>query len=124
MHVIFQFILYREVYLIFVGIVFFILTCLALLLITAYRHYGACGKSFRIRFIQDRPSLHPVYDGAQEMALLENTAGESAIKVNLSDNSNLLIVYSHDSKEHAEAVLALADLLRDVFEFDVHVSSY
>jgi hypothetical protein len=36
---------------------------------------------------------------------------------------NLLIVYAHDSPEHDAAVLAFADFLRDVFNFEVHVGS-
>lgn len=37
-------------------------------------------------------------------------------------NLNILIIYAHDGKLHEAAVLAFAEYLRDVFNFEVHVS--
>jgi hypothetical protein len=68
-------------------------------------------------------SAHPGFDpsGGQGKALLETTNGNSTA-IMMNGNLNLLIVYAHDSPQHEQAVLALADFLRDVFGFDVHVS--
>jgi hypothetical protein len=105
-----------------------ILGCVIFLLFNVYRYYGARGKTVRIRFIQDRSrtdqsSSHHGYDGSgQGKALLESGDVSTTILLNNKMNLNLLIVYSHDSNEHDAAVLALADFLRDVFNFDVHVS--
>lgn len=105
-----------------------ILICVIFLLVSAYRHYEARGKAVRIRFIQDRSkdqpnSLTPRHDG-QTKALLENTAQSTTIVMTNTESLNLLIVYAHDSPEHDAAVVAFADFLRDVFTFDVHVSSF
>lgn len=112
---------------ILVAFIFGILTCVACLLISAYRHYTARGKTVRIRFIQDARNdgstlPHSGYDGnAPTKALLESSPA-TALMLNGSGSLNLLIVYAHDSPEHDAAVLAFADFLRDVFNFEVHVS--
>lgn len=40
----------------------------------------------------------------------------------LVDATSVLLVYSRDCPQHDAAVLALAELLRDTFKMDVHVS--
>jgi hypothetical protein len=109
------------VYLILIASICGILACVSFLLITAYRHYGSRGKTVRIRFIQDRnrdPATGHCAHG-QGKALLDGTPTSILLH---GTNLNLLLIYSHDSPEHDAAVLAFADFLRDVFNFDVHVS--
>lgn len=121
--------IFRGVYLILVASIIVILTCVAFLLISAYRHYGARGKTVRIRFIQDRSrntqssSGNGGYDtNGQGKALLDGQV--TSFMMNGGGSMNLLIVYSHDSKEHENAVLAFAEFLRDAFGFEVHVSLF
>ncbi|KAI6219311.1 SEFIR domain-containing protein [Aphelenchoides fujianensis] len=85
-----------------------------------YRHYARRGKMVRIRFIHDRSSEDlSSLPTNQTKALLE-----PAGIVLKSGDLNVLIVYAHDTPEHDAAVLALADFLRQVFHFDVHLDVY
>ncbi|KAI6175409.1 SEFIR domain-containing protein [Aphelenchoides bicaudatus] len=117
------------VYIICIGAVVGILSCVAFMLFTAYRHYTARGKTVRIRFIQDarneNGSLpHGGYDGAGPTKALLDVSPATALVSNTSGSLNLLIIYAHDSPEHDAAVLALADFLRDAFNFEVHLDVY
>ncbi|KAI6206768.1 SEFIR domain-containing protein [Aphelenchoides besseyi] len=110
-----------KIYFILIFLTLCIISCLIGLFVYAYRHYAACGKTVRIRFIQDRSrqSDDSLPNNASK-ALLEHSGG----LVKIHNNFNVLIVYSHDSVEHDAAVLALANFLRDVFNFDVHLDVY
>ncbi|KAE9554804.1 hypothetical protein FO519_002001 [Halicephalobus sp. NKZ332] len=91
--------------------------CLLYCLRTVYRRYRASGKMVRIRFVQERQ----LENGRN--SLLGNGSAVKAPLI-LNPNLNVLIVYAHDCTEHEAAVLALAEYLRDVFNFEVHLDEW
>ncbi|CAL2039188.1 unnamed protein product [Caenorhabditis brenneri] len=47
-----------------------------------------------------------------------------SIPLILKQSTSVLIIYSHDSAQHEAAVLAFAELLRDVFHLNVHLDTW
>uniref|UniRef100_A0A9J2PZY6 SEFIR domain-containing protein n=1 Tax=Ascaris lumbricoides TaxID=6252 RepID=A0A9J2PZY6_ASCLU len=76
-----------------------------------YRRYRTHGKTVRIRFVSDRTRSSDV--------LTPSSVSQTPLIHIL--RPNILLVYSHDCSAHEAAVIALAEYLRDVFNFEVHV---
>lgn len=98
-----------------------VLVLCGLLLVRFIRKYRRSGKSFRIQFVQH------AHDGRAPLTdrkiLLEDASVTAAqAPLILKPDIRVLVVYAHDSAAHEAAVVALAELLRDVFNLDVHVS--
>uniref|UniRef100_A0A915DBG2 SEFIR domain-containing protein n=1 Tax=Ditylenchus dipsaci TaxID=166011 RepID=A0A915DBG2_9BILA len=104
--------------------------CIAIAVFLTYRHYHQRGKVARIRFVQEDSGLYRGGAGGLENGNsaitskihLDNGVGLSQtplLIVGPGSSLNILIVYSHDSKEHELAVVALGELLRDVFHMRV-----
>uniref|UniRef100_A0AC34PW07 SEFIR domain-containing protein n=1 Tax=Panagrolaimus sp. JU765 TaxID=591449 RepID=A0AC34PW07_9BILA len=94
-----------------------IIVCLMHLVRLVYRRYSASGKMVRIRFVQERQ----MENGGNAGGLLGPGVKAPLI---LNPNLNILIIYSHDSPEHEKAVMAFAEYLRDVFNFEVHMDQW
>jgi hypothetical protein len=84
-----------------------------------YRRYSASGKMVRIRFVQDRQ-----HDSSSGGRGLLNGNGVVQTPLILNPNLNILIIYAHDGKLHEAAVIAFAEYLRDVFNFEVHLDQW
>uniref|UniRef100_A0AC34F6W3 SEFIR domain-containing protein n=1 Tax=Panagrolaimus sp. ES5 TaxID=591445 RepID=A0AC34F6W3_9BILA len=84
-----------------------------------YRRYSASGKMVRIRFVQDRQ-----HDNSSGGRGLLNGNGIVQTPLILNPNLNILIIYAHDGKLHEAAVIAFAEYLRDVFNFEVHLDQW
>ncbi|VDM42344.1 unnamed protein product [Toxocara canis] len=76
-----------------------------------YRRYRARGKTVHIRFVSDR--------ARSSNALTPSSVSQTPLIHN--SRPNILLVYSHDCAAHEAAVIALAEYLRDVFNFEIHV---
>uniref|UniRef100_A0A914ZJT0 SEFIR domain-containing protein n=3 Tax=Parascaris univalens TaxID=6257 RepID=A0A914ZJT0_PARUN len=76
-----------------------------------FRRYRTRGKTVRIRFVSDRTR-------SSDALALSSVSHTPLIHIL---RPNILMVYSHDCSAHEAAVIALAEYLRDVFNFEVHV---
>jgi len=105
-------------YILIILISFSTMLCLLYCLRIVYRRYRASGKMVRIRFVQERQ----LENGGRNSLLGQGSTLKTPLILN--PNLNILIVYAHDCIEHEAAVLALAEYLRDVFNFEVHLDEW
>lgn len=87
-----------------------------------YRWIKKPSDSTRIRFVAPNGSsllengyVYP------DLGAMQTVPNEAPLIMGTKDDKTVLIVYAHDSKAHSDAVLALAELLRDVFNMNVYV---
>ncbi|CAI2352386.1 unnamed protein product [Caenorhabditis sp. 36 PRJEB53466] len=84
------------------AILFGILLCFGL---KCYRHVHKNKKSSNIHLLNENP----------------NFTQPGSIPLIMKQSMSILILYSHDSAQHEAAVLAFAELLRDVYHLNVHL---